>query len=171
LLINESKVKEVINKYFHRIINRRISLNENINELIYFINERNCFFNNKFDLYKLYEYIDNKEKMNFSLKVKDQKIRKHNKKKKEKMNIEKNTGFINSNKEVQNRSKIIPQREELILINGNKEKKDKNTNSKEHNKNKIIINKSESSNNSNIENNSHKNNKDKNFIKNEKNSF
>ena len=85
------------------------------------------------------------------------------------MNIEKNTDFINSNKEVENRSKIIPQREELIIINGNKEKKDKNTNSKEHSKNEIIINKSESSNNSNIENNSHKNNKDKNLIKNEKN--
>ena len=36
-------------KYFHRIINRRISLNVNIDELIDFINESNCFFHNKFD--------------------------------------------------------------------------------------------------------------------------
>ena len=97
LLINENKikVKKIINKYFNRIINRRISLNLSIDELINFINESNCFSNNKFELYKLYEYIDNKEKMDLSLKVKNQKIRKHNKNKKEKMNIEKNTDFIN----------------------------------------------------------------------------
>ena len=70
LLINENKikVKKIINKYFNRIINRRISLNLSIDELINFINESNCFSNNKFELYKLYEYIDNKEKMDLSLK-------------------------------------------------------------------------------------------------------
>jgi hypothetical protein len=45
LFINESKVKEIINKYFNRIINKRISLNVNIDELIDFINESNCFLN------------------------------------------------------------------------------------------------------------------------------
>ena len=65
LLINENKikVKKIINKYFNRIINRRISLNLSIDELINFINESNCFSNNKFELYK------------------NQKIRKHNKNK------------------------------------------------------------------------------------------
>ena len=68
LLINENKVKEIINKYFYAIIKIRISLNLNINELINFIKESSCFKNNKFDLYKLYEYIDLKRKNNLSKK-------------------------------------------------------------------------------------------------------
>ena len=66
LLINETKVKEIINKCFNMRINRRISFNLIIDELINFINESSCFVNNKHELYKLYEYINNKEKMNLS---------------------------------------------------------------------------------------------------------
>ena len=46
LLINENKVKEIINKYFYAIINIRISLNLNIHILINFLKESSCFENN-----------------------------------------------------------------------------------------------------------------------------
>ena len=46
LLINEKKVKEIINKYFYAIINIRISLNLNIHILINFLKESSCFENN-----------------------------------------------------------------------------------------------------------------------------
>ena len=68
MLFNENKVKEIMNIYFYAIIKIRISLNLNINELINFIKESSCFENNKFDLYKLYEYIDLKRKNNLSKK-------------------------------------------------------------------------------------------------------
>ena len=64
LLINEKKVKEIINKYLNFSINRRIMSNIKVDELINFINESKCFVRNKFNLYKLYKYIDMKEKMN-----------------------------------------------------------------------------------------------------------
>ena len=48
LFINETKVKEIINKCFNMRINRRISLNLIIDELINFITESSCFVNNKY---------------------------------------------------------------------------------------------------------------------------
>ena len=171
LLINETKVKEIINKYFYRRIDRRISLKLTIDELIDFINKSSCFINNKFDLYKLYVYINGIEEKNLSQKEnikisqKPKKAKKkHIKKKKETIKIAESSDSINSKKEVENDSKIMPQKEKLVLGNGNKKKENKNTISSEYNKNEINNNK-ESSDESNIEDNSNINNdKVKNFI-------
>ena len=64
--------------------------NIKIDELINFIDESKCFFENKFDLYKLYEYIDYIEKMNTKQKENINKPKKkHTKRKKEKIILKK----------------------------------------------------------------------------------
>jgi phage-related holin len=63
ILINGNKIKEILNKYFWKLIQRKIMMNITVDELVDFINYSKYFFNNNFNFYALYEYINNKDKI------------------------------------------------------------------------------------------------------------
>ena len=98
ILIDDKNIKEVLNKYFNRKIDKELQFNFKINnaeEFLELIDKSMCFKNNNYDYNILYNYIKNQEvKAKKKKKKKDKK--KNANKKSEKINISESEDIANT---------------------------------------------------------------------------
>ena len=150
ILLNESKVNDILNKIFYNSVSKKIMIKINIDELYTSIIESKCLSEEECDYNKLFKFIELKG-VNEKDKIKDNKTKERNKKKKTKkiINMEEdedkikdikssesnsfNNNSITQQTEINNNNNIYKQ-DIINPINEENENSDSTTN------NNIIIN-------------------------------